>query len=512
MDCSEDSANMAGISDLPEEVQEHILSMLSPYRDLRSCMNVCKLWHELTKGIIVQKYQSFNKSLETLDVEWMPLVPEAGPTISDRHSHSSCYFDKSMYVFGGCTSTSTTFNDLWRLDLATRQWIRPLAIGTYPSPKACASMVVYRNSLVLFGGWSHPTPYPLHQAARFFSELHVYTPSSNRWNHVFTRGCPPPTAGHSASIVGDTMIVFGGSHGHGASSGDLWSLDLKEMLWSKHEIPGHRKPRPRYGQSQVVLDDNNILILGGCGGPNMQYNDVWLLSMNTSPWQWKEIQAHEEENRPPKLWCHPACKVGNKLVLVSRLKKQPVTQAVLSQQTNSDIRTRTSKLWIPPTENKDNPTQNVEKHGVGGVGVPGSSSTRSSAIRASVQGPSAQGSSVQGPSAQGGAPAPGASILTIPRILKKTGKPVKHPMHLYVLDISTVLTEGCVTWQPIREDVDSDAPEETIFYSIVEGRGELIVFGGIQTDLNTMSNRGYSSEPQIVTNHVYFIGSKKFMI
>lgn len=24
-------------------------------------------------------------------------------------------------------------------------------------------MVVYKDSLVLFGGWSHPTPYPLHQ-------------------------------------------------------------------------------------------------------------------------------------------------------------------------------------------------------------------------------------------------------------------------------------------------------------------------------------------------------------
>ena len=35
--------------------------------------------------------------------------------------------------------------------------------GTYPSPKACASMVVYKDSLVLYGGWSRPTPMPLHQ-------------------------------------------------------------------------------------------------------------------------------------------------------------------------------------------------------------------------------------------------------------------------------------------------------------------------------------------------------------
>ena len=37
-------------------------------------------------------------------------------------SHSAVYDDASlsMYVFGGCTSASTTFNDLWRLDLTNR--------------------------------------------------------------------------------------------------------------------------------------------------------------------------------------------------------------------------------------------------------------------------------------------------------------------------------------------------------------------------------------------------------
>lgn len=68
-----------------------------------------------------------------------------------------------MYVFGGCTATWTTFNDLWQLDLGTRTWVRPITMGSYPSPKACATMLYYKNSLILFGGWSHPSPYPLHQ-------------------------------------------------------------------------------------------------------------------------------------------------------------------------------------------------------------------------------------------------------------------------------------------------------------------------------------------------------------
>ena len=31
----------------------------------------------------------------------------------------------------GCTSTSTTFNDLWRFDLERGRWVRPLATGVY---------------------------------------------------------------------------------------------------------------------------------------------------------------------------------------------------------------------------------------------------------------------------------------------------------------------------------------------------------------------------------------------
>ncbi len=39
--------------------------------------------------------------------------------------------------------------------------------GTYPPPKACSSFVEHDGRLVLFGGWSHATPYPLHQPARY---------------------------------------------------------------------------------------------------------------------------------------------------------------------------------------------------------------------------------------------------------------------------------------------------------------------------------------------------------
>lgn len=70
-----------------------------------------------------------------------------------------------MYVFGGCTSTNTTFNDLWKLNLSSRTWVRPLPTGSYPSPKACATLVCYKDSLILYGGWTQSSSSPLHQVS-----------------------------------------------------------------------------------------------------------------------------------------------------------------------------------------------------------------------------------------------------------------------------------------------------------------------------------------------------------
>ena len=49
----------------------------------------------------------------------------------------------------------------------------PLPTGTYPSPKACATMTVWKHQLVLFGGWSQPTPFPLHQVSDVTSCVYI---------------------------------------------------------------------------------------------------------------------------------------------------------------------------------------------------------------------------------------------------------------------------------------------------------------------------------------------------
>ncbi|XP_071448808.1 F-box only protein 42-like [Hetaerina americana] len=353
------------INDLPDEVLEYIISLTSSYKDLEECKVVCKRWHRSVLNVIRFKKYNLHRAIAENNVQWQHVRPlDMAPTITKRYSHSACCYGNSMYVFGGCTSTSTTFNDLWRLDLTRRQWVRPLSMGSYPSPKACASLVIHRDNLVLFGGWTHPSPYPLHQAWRLFNELHLYSMESNRWlSHCTPSNSPPPTAGHSASVHRDSMVIFGGLQMQGglgqyANSNDVWVFDLNNPSWRKQVISPGPKPYARYGQSQIPLDEDHLLIIGGCGGPNMVFSDVWLLTMVGPLWSWKELKVRHPERAAAHMWCHPACKVGQNVVVLSRSQGVPNPSSVVattrslearsSSSASQMLRLHTSNIWVPP--------------------------------------------------------------------------------------------------------------------------------------------------------------------
>ena len=84
-------------------------------------------------------------------------------------------------------------------------------------------------------------------------------------------------------------------------------------------------------------------------------------------------------------------------------------------------------------------------------------------------------------------------------------------MSVYVLDFSQALESGSVTWLPVQGTDLPGAPEETIFYSLVEGRGELVMFGGIRGDARNLQRGNTPNQQKAVSNDVLFlsfVGSK----
>lgn len=254
--------------------------------------------------------------------------------IAGRFSHSAVRHGNSMYVFGGGSSSDTTFNDLWRFDLSEMRWDRPLSMGSYPSPKGSASMVSWGEKLVLFGGWRYPSLHPPYQPWCLFDELHYYDLKSNRWSAAWSLTSPPPLAGHSASVHGDMMVIFGGYQiidGVNSNSNETWCLDLNELRWWKPSFIGTVKPPARYGQFQMVLDDQHLLVVGGCGGPNSVYSDAWLLDMSRELWQWKTIPVRNKKYAASHMWCNPACKIDSKLVVLGPTPNMPQDFQLMKQ-------------------------------------------------------------------------------------------------------------------------------------------------------------------------------------
>lgn len=80
---------------------------------------------------------------------------------------------------------------------------------------------------------------------------------------------------------------------------------------------------------------------------------------------------------------------------------------------------------------------------------------------------------------------------------------------VYVLDISRVLENPPVaTWQPPKNL--KNGPEETILYTLVKGKSELVMFGGIQKDANSIGfSKNLSSQ---ISNSLHFITAPSYVI
>lgn len=50
-------------------------------------------------------------------------------------------------------------------------------------------------------------------------------------------------------------------------------------------------------------------------------SDVWLLEMRDSVWQWHEINVRNVQWAASHIWCNPASKIGDIVVVLSRNPK-----------------------------------------------------------------------------------------------------------------------------------------------------------------------------------------------
>ena len=225
----------------------------------------------------------------TLSLAGSPTLTQlnpAGTPPSGRAGHTAIYdpVRDRMVVFGGSPNGASFYNDVWALSLAgSPVWTQLTPAGTPPSAR-WGHTAIYdpvRDRMVVFGGYGGSSP---------FNDVWALSlAASPEWTQLTPTGTPPLRRyDHSAiyDLVRDRMVVFGG-YGGGYFN-DVWALSLTGSPAWTELAPDGTPPSARYSHTAIydpVRDD--MVVFGGWDG-STQLNDVWALSLASSP-EWTQL-------------------------------------------------------------------------------------------------------------------------------------------------------------------------------------------------------------------------------
>ena len=157
------------------------------------------------------------------------------------------------------------------------------------------------NIIVMFGGATGSSEYQI------TNDIFIFQPQIQQWRRVLTekniRDKPSPRAAHSATAVENRqMVIFGGAHNNGKLvDNDLYLVKFYDGDCRYIKVPvSSQKPSSRYGHSMIYLKPY-ILVIGGNVNNNPS-DEVWLLSIKKSPFEWNQLSFDNDDSPSPRAY------------------------------------------------------------------------------------------------------------------------------------------------------------------------------------------------------------------
>jgi N-acetylneuraminic acid mutarotase len=275
--------------------------------------------------------------------EWKSI--ESLNTPPPRCSHQAVFYNDKIYIFGGEFTTLEQFHhykDMWCLDLKTFRWTEVPCGKVAPSARSGHRMVVWRNYIVLFGGF-----FDALRDVRWFNDLFFFSFQEETWAQAVYQPhslVPHPRSGVQLCVhaAEDTLYLFSGyskekedkkmkaqqatsgkersSQPEGRIHDDMWSISLKaavgtgtggsgsartvdtsKLAWQRVKKRG-QFPSPRCSASSVVYK-NKFIIFGGVfdeEGPRHSiqstfFNDIYAFDLDRKNWFMLTLKAPKEK-------------------------------------------------------------------------------------------------------------------------------------------------------------------------------------------------------------------------
>jgi hypothetical protein len=250
-----------------------------------------------------------------------------GETARSTFSADKVVLDGSTFVimFGGFNGKP--LDDVMLFDQESAMFSYPkCTVKPESSPISARyshTATVWNQKLVVFGGWSGSR----------CNDLHVLDCSTWEWEEIKPQqppaSMPSGRAGHTATLFGDHLVIFGGNDGELLN--DLWILCLKSMLWHKTGTGGipisGKPPYPVSSHSATKFSDQQgdfILFFGQKHEDNsIMYSHTHILRLDIrrdGPQseavfniRWASVET--SGTKPGMRYAHSACKLRHKLIV-----------------------------------------------------------------------------------------------------------------------------------------------------------------------------------------------------
>lgn len=206
-----------------------------------------------------------------------------------------------LWLFGGEDHSEKSMSSSVVMDLQSFEWSTPTLKGVEPSPRGGHSASIVGNLIILFGG---------HCANVFSSDMPIIDVDKMEVMYKTIRGeIPFPRSFHTATVIGTKVVVIGGNDATQCFN-TVHVLETTTWFWKKVECGGVNFVGLT-GHSAILLDETRILILGGwtsssfnSGAKKCQFY-LNSLILDTSDWCWS--YAHPGYSIP---------RIGNSMVAV----------------------------------------------------------------------------------------------------------------------------------------------------------------------------------------------------
>ncbi|KRF85470.1 host cell factor isoform X2 [Drosophila virilis] len=250
---------------------------------------------------------------------WKRVLNPTGPQPRPRHGHRAINIKELMVVFGG--GNEGIVDELHVYNTVTNQWYVPVLKGDVPNGCAAYGFVVEGTRMFVFGG--------MIEYGKYSNELYELQATKWEWRKMYPESpdnglSPCPRLGHSFTMVGDKIFLFGGLANESDDPknnipkylNDLYILDTRGVhshngKWIIPKTFGDSPP-PRESHTGISFTSKdtgklNLLVYGGMSGCRL--GDLWLLE--TDSMTWEKPRTRGQAPLPRSL--HSSTMIANKM-------------------------------------------------------------------------------------------------------------------------------------------------------------------------------------------------------